>query len=215
VVNHTHMAPSILVKMTRSFLSPPVFEGVKKNERSASTEESVKDISTVFLRTFRGLFAYNYFLHYSAALVSYGVRQLGSKTVKGARKTQSTIPQILLQATKEATILNTAVAASCGLLVTGTRLSGNFLGVFLMPLPLYFCAPRVRDTIYFLFAPWCVKYLFRLHDVGQSLNSRVRLLLGVYMLEGPLRTLSSDHEGYAWMISVAFGLAKSAGSGLL
>lgn len=218
VVNHTEIAPSILVKMTRRFLSPPIFDSVKnndaKNHKPAS--QSAKDVVTVFLRTFRGLFAYNYFLHFSAAMVGHVVRLLGSKTVKGTKgKSTSTISSVLIQATKEATILNTAVSASCALLVAGSQIGNNLLGVLLVPLPLYFCAPRVRDTVYFLFIPWCVKYLFRLHKIGDTFFGRIRLLMGVYFLEGPLRAVSGDHEGFTWIISVAFAMAKSAGSGLL
>ena len=212
VLNHTNIAPGMLVKMTRRFLTPPIFDAVKQQQKQTTNDENnnktttvtLKDASMVFMRTFKGLFAYNYFLHFAAAAVSYLIRSFGSRTVKGARKVRVSVAQIVKQAAKEATILNTAVSASCALLVGGTCIGGNLLGLFAMPLPLYFCAQRVQDTVYFLFAPWCVKYLFRLHSLGDTFNARVRLLLGVYALEGPLRSISSEHEGYSWMIGVAF-----------
>lgn len=220
VFNHEDIAPSALVKMTRKFLTPSVFNSVqsrgsKENEDDERISTSLLAVWKVFRRTFRGLFVYNYFLHFAAALVGYAVRVFGSKAAKVGKVVSSNVTNVLVQAAKEATILNTAVSASCAILVAGSRTLGSGAGILCMPFPLYFCAPRVRDTVYYLFMPWCAKFVFRLYDANRFFNARARLLLGVYMLEGPLRAISSNHEGYGWMIGVAFGMVKVAGAGLI
>lgn len=212
VIFQPELAPKALVKMTRRFLTTKIFDSLVETKEKQNPKDVQKEFSLVFLRTFRGLFSYNYFLHLAAGYVGLLVRLLGSKTVHGTTNRSIVSPsffQVFKQATKEAFILNTAVSASCALLVAGTKLTGTAkIGICCVPLPLYFCAPRVRDTLYFLFIPWCIRYLSRVNNVTENIDSRVRLLFGVYLLEGPLRGVKNEHEGYSWMISVGFGMAQ-------
>jgi hypothetical protein len=111
-------------------------------------------------------------------------------------------------------MLNTAVGLSCAVLHMGCKLQGPWLGLLLCPLPLAGCKPRVRDTVYFLFVPWLAKYWFKNLEVLQA-NARSRVVLGAFLLEVPLKKFMEDHEGYSWMVSVAFGIAqKIAGANL-
>ena len=222
VLKNPSMAPSALVKMTRKFLTPPVFESTQTADPSSINGKSTfEQVLMTFRRTFKMLLAYNYFLHLAAALVGNMVRLFASKTVKGSSvRSRANVnwTRVVIQATKEALILNSAVSASCALLVGGSKFGKNpYVGIGAMVLPYYFVDIRVRDTLYFLFVPWCMRYLFRLHDLGEVANDRVRLLLGVYMLEGPLSTMNkygTTDEGYSWMVSVGFGLAQKLAAAL-
>ena len=43
--------------------------------------------------------------------------------------------------------------------------------------------------------------------VGKA-DARLRLALGILVLQGPLRTVSESRESWMWLISVAFGVAQ-------
>ncbi|KAH9252238.1 hypothetical protein BASA81_009840 [Batrachochytrium salamandrivorans] len=202
-------APRALVRMTRQFLGPAEFDSLQDSKQ----EFNLNKVWRIFSQTFRGLFAYNYFLHIAAALVSFAVRSMGKQLVRGVKPTTGqAVIAVLQRALREATVLNLAVSLSCALLYSGCRLGqGRWqLGVLLVPLPLMLTGAPVRDTVYFLFVPWFIKYLFALYAAnGGVINSRSRIVLGVLLLEKPLKqSLHSNHEGYSWMVSVAFGIAQ-------
>lgn len=202
-------APRALVRMTRQFLGPAEFDSLQDADQTFAPAKAW----TVFAQTFRGLFAYNYFLHVAAALVSFAVRLMGKQLVRGVKPSFGhAVLAVLQRALREATALNLAVSLSCTLLYSGCRLGrGRWqLGVLLVPLPLALTGAPVRDTVYFLFVPWFAKYLFALYSAnGGMANSRSRIVMGVLLLEKPLKqSLHSNHEGYSWMVSVAFGIAQ-------
>jgi hypothetical protein len=168
-----------------------------------------------FIRAFKGLFIYNFILHYAAAIISRLVRTFGTKAIRGKVMVKP-LDEILLRATKEALILNVGVATSCFLWVLGTTLPEKaspqtqaLIGASLAPLPLWFIEPAVVDTVYFLFTPWAARYLSRNRKSYLNwLDSRARMLVGVGILLGPLRKISDEQESYAWMVSLAFSHAQ-------
>jgi hypothetical protein len=65
------------------------FDGMLEKDDEKNKPIVLKREFDIFTRAFRLLFAYNYFLHLAAALVSFGVRTLGRKVVTGAKPVQS------------------------------------------------------------------------------------------------------------------------------
>lgn len=209
VLFNPKQAPRALVRMTRQFLSPQVFDSLLLKADDKEDSFSSRTAFEIFARTFRRLFAYNYFLHLAAATVSFLVRQSGRKLVMGVKSTAvQDYTMVLNRALHEATVLNFAVSLSCSSLYTGCSVGGWKLGVLLTSFPLALCGSRVRDTVYFLFVPWFAKYLFSLLQAHGVPNARSRIVLGVFLLEKPLKFYLESNEGYSWMVSVAFGIAQ-------
>jgi hypothetical protein len=124
------------------------------------------------------------------------------------------LSQTFAQATKEACVLNVAVASSCYMWVAGAVWGGDLAGVVCSSLPLWLCSPRVRNTVYFLFVPWSMRYLSRATGMHDGISPTLKASVGVLLCEGPLRTFADEQTAsYAWLISIAFGLAQRVMAG--
>jgi len=189
----------LFVSMTKAFLPRGFFTGGL--HRQPRRELSVAD---TFRRAFKGLFAYNFALHVAAVVVNHGVRRLG--------KAQTPLkPHAFVQAAEEAMLLNMAVASSCSLWVLGAKAHSDVAGVLLAPLPLWVISSRVRNTLYFLMVPWAARLVL---NVAPPVPTWAVSAVGVGALEGPLQN-ALQKNSYAWLVSIAFGLAQRLAGGRL
>jgi len=189
----------LFVAMTKAFLPRGFFTGgLHKQPRR---ELSVTD---TFWRAFKGLFAYNCALHFAAVVVNHGVRRLGKASTPLKL-------HAFVEAAKEAMLLNMAVASSCSLWVLGAKVHSDVAGVLLAPLPLWAISTRVRNTLYFLMAPWAARLVL---NVAAPAPTWAVSVVGVGALEGPLRD-ALQKNSYAWLVSIAFGLAQRLAGGRL